>query len=1179
MSLPFVEGRLELLQGLTPDVLAKDVAPFLALCAPNDVSQLLTELDRSAQEMTPLTAELCINGPDGRTVLEVRAIPEQLEAGVMEWDGFLQDVTVQRKIPATSMNAGEARAPIDNDLLNAVLDSSPDVIVFALDRNYRYLAFNRQHLQTMRAIWGKEIRTGMNMLEAIGTEEDRAKSRRSFDRALSGESFVEEEAYGDEALARRHWQIFWSPIRSETGEVNGLTCFVLDISGHRRMAEELRRREQYLRTLLDNFPFLVWLKDKQSHLLAANEEFARAVGVASALELEGKTDFEIFPHDLAAQYVVDDKEVMDSGKPKHLEEPFVDALGNHLWIETWKSPLIVDGQTLGTVGFFRDITERKEIELRLEETHWLLHSVLQGIPDPVWMKDANGVFLVCNPGVGRLFNTPVEDIIGKTDHDFFDPELAEFYLQKDRTAMEAGQVRINEEWWTFGDNGERVLMETRKVPVKSADGKFLGVLGVARDITKRNETEVRFADTYQRLRSVLVTIPDLVWMKDTNGAYLACNHAFERFFGAAEAEIIGKTDYDFVDKYQADFFLQKDREAIAAGCICINEEWVTYADSGERGLLETRKVPVYGPDGSITGILGVARDITERKRIEEALAKREREFRTLVENTPDTVARFGPDLRRKFVNPALAAFLGKSTEELLGRKTSEFPGGPSGDLAEAKLIEVFATGQAMEFEYIWHSKHGEETCSLVRMTPEFNNSGEVESVLSVGRDITEMNAFRYKIHQMAFYDTLTGLPNRALFNDRLSQMIADAAWHSQSAGLMMIDLDRFKVVNDTMGHMVGDELLREAARRLTDCVRSYDTVARLGGDEFAVILPDIRTGADLGRIASKMLAKFDESFLLDGKDVFVTCSIGIALYPDDSVDEQDLLKFADSAMYFAKRSGRNNFRFYAKDLTTTAQSRLTLESDLRHAIARGELELYYQPKVSLQNGWVTGSEALLRWHHPQQGMVPPGEFIQVAEDTGLIVDIGKWVLREACKMAAAWNAAEERKHKVAINLSPRQFQTPDLVAVISHTLADTACRPEWIELEITESLLLDEDGQVLDILRALRDMDISIAIDDFGTGYSALSYLARFPIDTLKIDRSFINTVTTDHYRAELVRAILSIARCLGQEVVAEGVETVEQAAFLAAHGCQTAQGFLFSKAVPEAEFALLPRRFSSPQK
>jgi len=427
---------------------------------------------------------------------------------------------------------------------------------------------------------------------------------------------------------------------------------------------------------------------------------------------------------------------------------------------------------------------------------------------------------------------------------------------------------------------------------------------------------------------------------------------------------------------------------------------------------------------------------------------------------------------------------------------------------------------------------------------------------------------------MAFYDSRTTLPNRELFYERLQQATAEAASHRQPVGVMMLDIDHFKAVNDTMGHPVGDELLRQAARRFQASVRAGDTVARLSGDEFAILLPDIQHKRELADTANKMLETFEEPFLLDGKEVFVSCSIGIALYPDDSTDANDLLKYADSAMYSAKRLGRGSFQFYSRELTAEAQKRLMLESELRRAIERGELEVHYQPKVLLDNGMMIGSEALLRWHHREMGMVPPAQFIPIAEDTGLIVELGCWVFREACRTAAQLNADGQVSHKVAVNFSSRQFQRSDLLERVTEILDGTACRPEWIEIEITESLLLDEKYETLAVLCALRTMGISIAIDDFGTGYSALNYLARFPIDTLKIDRSFISS--GDKRSAELVKAILSIARCLGQSVVAEGVETIEQANFLTANGCGAAQGFLYSKALPKAELVKLPQFLSA---
>lgn len=698
--------------------------------------------------------------------------------------------------------------------------------------------------------------------------------------------------------------------------------------------------------------------------------------------------------------------------------------------------------------------------------------------------------------------------------------------------------------------------------------------GVIHHIAERKRMEEQLRQREQYLRTLLDNFPFFVWLKDEHGRLLAANTEFARVARVGStAELEGRTEFEFFPRDLAEQYFEDDRAVMAARKPKQTEELYT-DEHGERRWMEVWKSPLI-VDDRVVGTVGFSRDITERRQAEAALAMREREFRTLVENSTDSVARYGRDFRRLYVNPAFAAYVGGGKAALIGTMPSECPGGPNAALFEQNLAKVFDSGQELEFELRAPDKDGRELCSLVRLTPEFGRDGEVESILAVGRDITELHAVRQKIHQMAFYDPLTGLPNRALFNDRLRQMIADASWHDQLAGVMMIDMDRFKAVNDTMGHTVGDELLRQAAARLAACVRSYDTVARLGGDEFAILLPDVRAGSDLGRIAGKMLAAFDERFLLDGKEVFVSCSIGIALYPDDSIEPGDLVKYADSAMYFAKRSGRNNFRFYSKELTATARERLTLESELRRAAERNELELHYQPKVLLQNGMIVGSEALLRWRHPQRGMVRPDQFIGIAEDTGMIVEIGKWVLREACRTASEWNGDSRPLHKVAINLSARQFQSPDLANTVARILAETGCRPEWIELEITESLLLDESDKTLDMLSELRSIGISIAIDDFGTGYSALSYLARFPIDTLKIDKSFIQSVATDSYRAELVKAILSIARCLRQEVVAEGVETAEQAAFLEAHGCQVAQGFLYSKPLPKEEAAALPQRFS----
>jgi diguanylate cyclase (GGDEF)-like protein/PAS domain S-box-containing protein len=679
---------------------------------------------------------------------------------------------------------------------------------------------------------------------------------------------------------------------------------------------------------------------------------------------------------------------------------------------------------------------------------------------------------------------------------------------------------------------------------------------------------------------ILHSAPDGMLVVNEQGDISLVNEHLQKMFGYTEEELLGHSMEKLLPLDVREGHVVKRDSFIASGAMARPMDGIL------NGLRACRKDGTEFPvdvslsrlpdaDGRTGVICAAIRDITERKRMEDALVAREQELSSLLENSPDNISRYDRNNRRIYANPTYGGMVDGGVAALLGKTPTEYPGGPNADIYEAKIEEVLATGVNAEFELNWPDKDDKEICSHVRLMAERDASGEVISVMTVGRDITELNEHRKRVYQMAFYDSLTSLPNRALFNDRLRHMLTDAFRHEHLVGVMLLDLDRFKTVNDTLGHPAGDELLREAAARLTYCVRGYDTVARLGGDEFAVLLPEIRSGDDLGRVANKILEAFGEPFLLDGREVFITCSVGIAVYTMDSDDGDDLLKQADSAMYFAKRSGRNNFRFYSKDLSVSANERLMLEGELRRGFGRGELALYFQPKINLADGALIGSEALLRWIHPERGLVPPDRFISIAEDCGLIVEIGEWVLRQGCMVACEWNASGKPLHKVAVNLSARQFQSNDLVRTVRKVLAETGCCPEWVELEITESLLLDEAGEVLVTLAEFREMGITIAIDDFGTGYSSLSYLARFPIDTLKIDRSFTSKVAESGHHAELVKAIISIAHSLHQKVVAEGVETPAQAAILQAYGCHIAQGYLYSKPIPKVAFEALPLMFS----
>ena len=452
--------------------------------------------------------------------------------------------------------------------------------------------------------------------------------------------------------------------------------------------------------------------------------------------------------------------------------------------------------------------------------------------------------------------------------------------------------------------------------------------------------------------------------------------------------------------------------------------------------------------------------------------------------------------------------------------------------------------------------------------PIHDRRGSVTGAVMVFHDVTTARALSLRMAYLAQHDELTDLPNRALLADRLEQAIALASRRRGQLALLFVDIDRFKYVNDSLGHAIGDRLLQSVANRLASCVRSSDTVSRQGGDEFVILLPDISHSEDAAISGEKIRQALAVPHSIDQHDLHITGSIGIATYPEDGVHSETLLQHADFAMYHAKENGRNNVQFFKSEMNARAVERHSLEDGLRTALARREFELHYQPKVDLKTGAVIGVEALIRWRHPVRGLVPPAHFIPIAEECGLIVEIGHWVLREACRQNRAWQDAGLPPIRLAVNISAVELRAKDFVAGVRAILTDTGLDPRCLELELTETFLMEGSGSTAAVLQALKDMGVRIALDDFGTGYSSLSFLRRFPIDTLKIDRSFVRDLTTDSDDASIVRAVIGMGESLHLCVIAEGVETREQLAYLRLHDCPEGQGFHFGRPVVAAEFA-----------
>ncbi|MBB5536201.1 sensor domain-containing protein [Rhizobium giardinii] len=833
-----------------------------------------------------------------------------------------------------------------------------------------------------------------------------------------------------------------------------------------------------------------------------------------------------------------------------------------------KSPL----EPLGQPSFFVERRDRQRDGALHHDTSTdrraVLEALLGVLPLPIFYKDCQCRYVGCNKAFEDLLGYSRDEIIGKTDLDLGSTQLAELYSSEDNALLERGGSQVSERKIAIA-SGVVLDVVCNKAVFRVEDDEPAGLIGVIVDITEHKLAEQELKNALELAEGIVTAIPDVLFEVDEEGRYLQVWTRNPELLAQQREMLLGRTVNQVLAPDQAAIAMEALRtasnEGVAYGrCICVS------LPNGETRWFElsVARRPSADPDAATT-LLAFSRDVTERKQAEDAINYVRTQLLSVLQTIPDMVWVKDVDGVHLLCNHAFERLTGKTEAEVVGKTDLELFGAKRARIfRKSDKATIEAGGILMDEEWVVSSENGQSILLETRKVAVLGAGGEVTGVLGVSRDVTELNASREKIKQMAFYDAVTCLPNRLMFNDRLRQVVSAVSSQGKRAGIMLIDIDHFKVVNDTMGHPVGDQLLCQVAARLKASVRDRDTVARFGGDEFAILLPEIRKADDLDRVACAILERFKDCFLLDGKEVYVSCSVGIAVSPDDSTNVNDLVKYADSAMYFAKRSGRNSFRFYSKDLTVDVEERMHLESELRRAIEREELELHYQPKVLLASGAMVGSEALLRWNHPQMGMIPPARFIPVAEDTGLIVELGRWVLREACETAKELNADSQQPHKVAVNLSVKQFQCARLANSIAEILDETGCRAEWIEIEITESLLLDRKDNTLQTLLKLRQMGFSIAIDDFGTGYSALNYLARFPIDTLKIDRSFINSA--DKRNEELVKAILSIAQCLGQNVVAEGVETAEQEAFLAANGCGSAQGFLYSKALPKTEFIAL---------
>lgn len=680
------------------------------------------------------------------------------------------------------------------------------------------------------------------------------------------------------------------------------------------------------------------------------------------------------------------------------------------------------------------------------------------------------------------------------------------------------------------------------------------------------------AENLLRLDTLIKTIPDAIFFKDGEGRWLTVNPVGQELFRLKGVPWQGKTEEELI-RLQPELAeahracKSSDDHVWAHGFQETSMESVT----DRQGLVrhfEVHKIPLFERDGSRHGLVIIGRDITEQQSAGEALELAASVFDNSHEGILITSG--GNDPRILQVNRSFCDTLGYTPEEVIGQNPRILQSGRHGpDFYRNMWLTINSTG--LWRGEIWNRrKNGEVFPEWLSISAIKNPQGEITRFVGIFEDMTEIMMTQDRLEQVANHDPLTGLPNRRLLNELLEHAIRRAGREQGKIAVLFIDLDRFKIVNDTLGHAVGDGLLTQVAERTADAIRESDLLARLGGDEFIVVMDSLRDANDAAAVARKIIQALSQPFYLNGHEVFIGASVGISVYPEDGLDSAELVKAADIAMYQVKNEDRNNYCFFSSTLSTNRNERFTLETELRHAIERNQLELFYQPQVSLEDQRILGAEALLRWRHPELGLVSPAHFIPLAEETGLILPIGEWVLRESARQARAWVEQGHPLQWVSVNVSGIQIQRSNFSDTAYGILIETGCDSGLLELEITESTAMHSTTHVSAVIDRLKQLGFRLAIDDFGTGYSSMSHLKRLSMDKLKIDQSFVRDLPHNAQDAAIARAILALGHSMGLAVIAEGVETAEQAEFLLEMGCEEAQGYHFGRPMPAQEFERL---------
>ena len=982
-------------------------------------------------------------------------------------------------------------------------------------------------------------------------------------RLLDGER-VDLEGHLKTAKGKNIWtRAYANLLRNDLDKPEFMIVQILDLSAEHNATSAASQSELRLFQTLDLATDLVINTDHNGRITYANKKATKILD-STDLTLEGQSILDYIATEDRTEFVRAFKACQDTSAAQ-VELPRVRMLRGGR-----NAPLpdirLVSANMMGLDG------SRDNIALVCRDTHDQLASLEQlrssearfsrifhSSPDAILiLRQEDTLILDFNASFTRLLGYSREDAIGclEVDLNLFCDNRERARIAKELDGSnEATDLEIR----LKTKSGDLVTVEISLRYIE-IDGD-LCLLCIGRDITKRMTAEAALRSSEEKFEQVFTRSPDgIIILRQLDLAIFDINESFLHASGYTRDELVGRSAYE-LNVFARENALENATEELTRSGYFQNREMAFRTKDGH--TVECLLSATFIEIDNEPCVLCIAKNVNELRQAEEKLKQSEQRFRGAFENSPVGIVLIDLEGNVFQANHFVLEVLGYE-ESLENVHISRLI--PTDDRAQfketlAKMID--GKEQTVRTERRMLRADNLEIWTNFHIVVQRDSDGQPLYLIGQIADITEMKSSQSRMERMAFYDTLTNLANRRLFYDRLGQAVDHAQRSKHLSALLYLDLDQFKRVNDTLGHEVGDILLQEVSMRLTACVRKEDTVARLGGDEFTVLLFDIRSPSDASLVADKILKALRQPLNISGHQLVVTTSIGITIVPQDGTEPNSLMKNADLAMYRAKEHGRNIYQFYSEEMNTNAIKRLRTEYELRRAMERNEFILYYQPKVRLSDQQVVGVECLIRWDHPDRGILAPIEFIEVAEETGAIVDMGTWIIKEACQTGKVLCEQAKRNIQIAINISPRQFKDPNLVATIRRNLRETGLNPATLEIEITETMLMGDVDAANQTVRQLHDLGVRLAIDDFGTGYSSLNYLKKFPINTVKVDRSFVMDIPDSPDDMAITSAVIAMAHRLNMEVVAEGVETREQFEFLIEHDCEYAQGYLFSKPLP----------------